>query len=164
MLSPQQAAASALEPFTGPCGEIYTPIDPVVVARQLGINVYSTKMAADVSGYVVKQADAAPDIFLNNEHSPVRQRFTCAHELGHYFAILNRGDKAPESYVFRRDRLASCGVDGDEIYANQFAANLLMPDHAVRELAGQGRDVIEIAREFHVSVEAASHRMKNLGL
>ncbi|KAA0096937.1 ImmA/IrrE family metallo-endopeptidase [Mycolicibacterium sp. P1-18] len=164
-LSPQAAATSALEPFTGPDEAVLTPIDPVVVARQLGINVYSSALPADVSGYIVKRAaSSAPDIFLNSEHSPVRQRFTCAHELGHYFAILNKGANAPDTYVFKRDALASCGIDNSEIYANQFAANLLMPESVVRDLVSQGLDVIEVARELHVSVDAMSHRMRNLGL
>lgn len=164
-LSPQAAAASALEPFSAPGGIIFTPIDPVVVARQLGINVYSSALPADVSGYIVKRnATSAPDIFLNSEHSPVRQRFTCAHELGHYFAMLDRGENAPDTYVFKRDGLASCGIDSSEIYANQFAANLLMPEKVVRDLVREGFDVIEIARELHVSVDAMTHRMRNLGL
>lgn len=164
-LNPQSAAASALEPFIGPNDTIFWPIDPVIVARQLGINVFSADLPADVSGYIVKRTESsAPDIFLNTEHSPVRQRFTCAHELGHYFAILNMGDRAPATYVFRRDALASCGTDGSEIYANQFAANLLMPEKVVRELAGSGLDVIEIARELHVSVDAMTLRLRNLGL
>ncbi|AAN12593.1 metallo-protease [Mycobacterium phage Che9c] len=164
-LTPQAAAASALEPFIGPDNIIFTPVDPVVVARQLGINVYSTALPADVSGYIVKRSpNSAPDIFLNSEHSPVRQRFTCAHELGHYFAILGKGENAPDTYVFKRDGLASCGIDGSEIYANQFAANLLMPERVMRELVRDGFDVIEIARELHVSVDAATLRMRNLGL
>lgn len=164
-LTAERAAVSALEPFTGPGGIIFTPIDPVVVARQLGINVYSKQLPADVSGYIVKRGPGtAPDIFLNSNHSPVRQRFTCAHELGHYFAILNRGDQAPAKYAFRRDSLSACGTDEDEIYANQFGANLLMPERVVRDLASQGLNVIEIARELHVSVDATTHRLRNLGL
>lgn len=164
-LSPQAAAASAMEPFMGPGDIIFTPIDPVVVARQLGINVFSSQLPADVSGYIVKrEANSAPDIFLNSEHSPVRQRFTCAHELGHYFAMLNKGERAPTTYVFKRDALASCGIDNSEIYANQFAANLLMPESVVRGLYRDGYDVIEMARELHVSVDAMKHRLDNLGL
>lgn len=163
-LTAEAAAASALEPFCGFDGTVLTPIDPVVIARQLGINVFSKPMPPNVSGYIVKRPHTAPDIFLNSEHSPVRQRFTCAHELGHYFAILSRGEDAPDSYAFRRDGLAACGTDSEEIYANRFAANLLMPDSVVRDLVRRGYDVIEMARDMHVSVEALNLRIRNLNL
>ncbi len=66
--------------------------------------------------------------------STVRQRFTIAHELGHFF--LHRAsstvfvDAAP---IFFRDESSSNGSQREEIEANAFAAELLMPEDAIRQ-------------------------------
>lgn len=157
-------AARALTVFNSGSPGSY-PIDPVMVARSLGINVYSAKLDNNVSGMIVK-ADPEGDvsILLNSEHASVRQRFTCAHELGHYFAIQQQADGATRTYIHKRDSLSACGVDGGEIYANQFAAELLMPETMVRALRELGTDVYDLASKFVVSLDAMVNRLKNLSL
>lgn len=70
----------------------------------------------------------------------------------------------PQSYYYKRDGLASCGVDADEIFANQFAAALLMPRDAVVDLHHQGFDRLGAAERLHVSMDAIGHRYANLGI
>lgn len=141
------------------------PVDPVVIARRLGINVYRVELPAGVSGYIVKRDPAsAPDIFVNSEHAPVRQRFTVAHELGHYFKRKGMGPEFNTRYALKRDRLASCGTDDEEIYANQFAAALLMPNDIVVNLADSGLTLIEMARQLRVSLESLEYRLQKLNL
>ncbi|WP_255785662.1 ImmA/IrrE family metallo-endopeptidase [Mycobacteroides abscessus] len=164
-LKPAEAAAQAvLNAVRTDDGVLALPIDPVVIARGLGINVYHAPMPASVSGYLIKKLTSGPDIFLNENHSPVRQRFTCAHELGHYRKMFESDALPPDQYFFKRDNLASCGIDDDEIYANQFAAELLMPRDAVTDLMAQGLERFEVARRLHVSPDALGHRLTNLRL
>ncbi|WP_058036865.1 ImmA/IrrE family metallo-endopeptidase [Rhodococcus sp. KB6] len=158
-----EAAALVLKELRGPDGRLAYPIDPVRIARDLGINVYSAKLENSLSGLIAKTSEVEPpEVFLNSEHAPVRQRFTCAHELGHYFH--NETDSGPglKTYVHRRDARSSCGTDVEEIYANQFAANLLMPEDVVKDLYAMYGNPVPVAMELEVSLEALNLRMKKL--
>jgi Zn-dependent peptidase ImmA (M78 family) len=142
------------------------PIDPVRIARKLGIEVVEAHLDASTSGALVKERERVPTIVLNATDSPNRKRFTCAHELGHYVRRTDGGDGegVEYEYVDRRDPLASTGTDPDEIYANQFAASLLMPAEHVRRLADEGLRDVQMAIRFDVSLEAMQYRLRNLGL
>mgnify|MGYP002757522574 FL=1 len=100
-------------------------------------------------------------IVVNSHDSAVRQRFTIAHELGHFYDTYRR--KLPRA---KKDRgsLASKGTDIEEVYANRFAAALLMPAKAVRAKFNVVPDVGALARIFNVSEQAMSNRLHNLGL
>lgn len=97
-------------------------------------------------------------IAVNKNHHPNRQRFTVAHELGHY--ILNHGNKEDTLY---RDKDGM--YEPDEIEANEFAAELLMPSGVLRHLIlEQGiANVTTLAQKFWVSEQAMLFRLKNLG-
>ena len=94
-----------------------------------------------------------------------RQRFTCAHELGH--AILHRTDMVDEKIAFRID-----GESTDkEIEANHFAASLLMPETYLSDffstlsLEKPLPDCVEeLAKHFQVSTQAMFYRLQNIGL
>ena len=59
--------------------------------------------------------------------------------------------------------MTSQGSDPEEIYANQFAASLLMPREKVEEMHGT-LNTAALAYEFGVSAEAMHYRLVNLGL
>lgn len=101
-------------------------------------------------------------ISLNGLDHPNRQRFTCAHEIGHYSSRRKSGED--ETFSDRRATLAGLGVSPEEIYANQFAAALLMPAHLVQRFRGEGLAVEKMARRFGTSVQAMELRIRNLGL
>lgn len=144
-------------------GVLTLPVDPVAVARRFGINVYSSDLRNDVAGILSKLGhDEGVDMFLNRNHGPTRQRFTAAHELGHYFHNATGPDH--DSFYFERADLARCGTDQDEIYANGFAACLLMPRPEVRDLVAEGYGIVELANAFHVSPDAMNYRLRNLSL
>lgn len=154
-------AQAVLEVYWGGYDICQTPVDPVIIARDLGINVYETRMPNDLSGCIVKEPERGPEIFVNSQHSPVRQRFTVAHELGHYFG---RGQIGKDEFYLRRDDLASSGTDPEEIYANAFAAELLAPEIVVRRLVGQGWNRLQIAKHLGISLESLGYRLITLGL
>ncbi|WP_052959708.1 ImmA/IrrE family metallo-endopeptidase [Pseudomonas lundensis] len=64
----------------------------------------------------------------------------------------------------KRDTSFNNYNDPDEIAANAFAANLLMPEDLVRDLYGSARNVQDLAEAFGVSSVAMTYRLKNLGM
>lgn len=146
-------------------GMLEIPIDPIALAKQLGIPVsYSRGLEEGVSGVIVKEPDEPkPRIILNDRDGGNRQRFTAAHEVGHYFSRLEDQD-SKYGYVDSRDDLSSSGKDPNERWANQFAAELLMPAFAVRKFFADGMSEARLAREFAVSEQAMHYRLRNLGL
>ncbi|WP_285026096.1 ImmA/IrrE family metallo-endopeptidase [Plantibacter sp. ME-Dv--P-122b] len=88
-----------------------------------------------------------------------RDRFTIAHEIGHYFLHYLQPDLKGPSRFGRGDRNRA------ETQANYFAASLLMPAEifrsAHRELGG---DAWKLADRFEVSPRSAEVRAQALGL
>lgn len=142
------------------------PIDPTIIAESLGVEVYKAQIPGDVSGMIRKEAGRAPQIYIDVDDPLVRRRFTCAHELGHYIRHLNspNGDDTEMAFIDYRGPLASRGVSDDEMYANAFAAALLMPEDAVRTMHSTGAPSYVLAQQFSVSPEAMGYRLQSLGL
>lgn len=126
-----------------------------------------------LSGMVHCHPNGGGVIGVNSKHSKTRQRFTIAHELGH---LLLHGDEEfhidEKRPLARRDEVSSQAVDAREIEANQFAAELLMPEALVREswdALGESdvevayeEAIEELARDYRVSSLAMTHRLTNL--
>lgn len=139
-----------------------TPVDPVAIARTAGLRVLEAELDKETLGALVKQPEQDPIILLNKRDGENRRRFTCAHELGHF---VRRSEEADEyTTVDLRNSASASGLDSEEIYANEFAASLLMPEDEVRKLVGEGMGDLEMAIRFKVSREAMQHRLVNLEL
>jgi Zn-dependent peptidase ImmA (M78 family) len=143
------------------------PVDKV--ARRQGFRLYYERLETDLSGFYVRNGDDRV-IGVNGHHPSVRQRFTIAHELGH--ALLE--GTAHHDRVFRfRDPRSSEGIDPEEVAANTFAAELLMPEEWITDrwtgLTSDGELTDEeaakqMAKEFGVSSQALTIRLSTLGL
>jgi len=149
--------------------DISLPVDPFRIADRMGVPVFRTILGPKLSGYLGVDAKGEPEIHVNEAHSIERNRFTCAHELGHYVDAVQRGlfPRTPEDGPlppFARDELATRGTSPSEIYANRYAAALLMPKSAVKTYIGEGMSSRELARRFRVSEQAMELRLKNLAL
>lgn len=147
----------------GDVGDCPLPVDPFHIAERLGLQVYKRALGADVSGMLAKRPGRDPEVYINAGDSLNRQRFSCAHEIGHYSKRVTGRDDDSWGYIDRRGPASSEGTDPEEIYANQFAAALLMPEHKVRELHGD-LDPAAMAVAFGVSLGAMKFRLDNLGL
>src|SRR5690349_7799213 len=82
------------------------PVDVNALARDLGLDVSIDVMGPDIAGKIVRdRSDKSPagySIYINGHDSHRRQRFTLAHEIGHY--ILHRdliGDGLIDSALYR---------------------------------------------------------------
>lgn len=147
------------------------PVSLDLVFNHLGL-VAQAKALGDASGVLVVEGGRGL-IGYNGQHSQVRQRFTMAHEVGHYalHAVGKPSSLFIDKTVFHRNDQSSEGVDKEEIEANQFAAALLMPKPLVEDaIAKHGfdlddeEDVNALARIFNVSTVAMSIRLQNLHL
>ena len=156
--SPRAAAAALLRQHWD--GRLQ--VDPQRIAQALGLRVIARGGPDEpdygYSGYFNAEGDA-PTIEYNRSESLVRRRFTIAHELGH-FALGHRSSPRDTPANFN-----TAVADGAERHANQFAAELLMPEHEVRIIIKSGRfaNVGELTRAFGVSQAAMIWRMKDLG-
>lgn len=137
------------------------PVDPFKISSELGTDVFQADLPEDVSGLARRVGPGRPAIYVERSDGMKRQRFTCAHELGH---LVDDEDRDVERIDRRRDTLSTKGIDKHEIFANEFAANLLMPQVAVRALRRRGMGVNAMAEFFGVSTVAMGHRIENLGL
>jgi Zn-dependent peptidase ImmA (M78 family) len=135
------------------------PVDPVSIARALGLSVFSAQLADDVFGMVVGSA-AGVDIYLDKDQPPARFRFSCAHEIGHY--VLRSAELA-EGKAFVDKRSDSGRGALDEVYANEFAGSLLMPEAALRAAVNERTSDFELMRRFDVSLDALKYRRLRLG-
>lgn len=156
----------------GDCGEISVPINVEVVAKHLGAQVHVDAFSDDLSGVLIRRKGQTATIAVNGSQSPLRRRFTIAHECGH-LALEHEGEVFVDKAVLnRRDSKSSLAVNEQEIQANQFAASLLMPreevvrymEHFLRSYNSHAVLVEMMASTFRVSKSAMEIRLVNLGL
>ncbi|MCT6902126.1 MAG: ImmA/IrrE family metallo-endopeptidase [Lactobacillus sp.] len=101
-------------------------------------------------------------IYLPNMTSPRRDRFTIAHELGHYFFhyVYPQFHNMKPSKKFGRG-----GHNRAETQANVFASAFLMPKSLFTKVFAEKKgDLQSVADAFLVSVPAASVRAQILNL
>lgn len=101
-------------------------------------------------------------VVLRSDESPARRRFTLAHEVGHWVCQVKEGHEAP--VYCRAADVAPTANRALEREANVFAAELLMPEPAVRTEFERAASAAELAGWFDVSEEAVSWRLYNVGL
>lgn len=144
------------------------PVDPVLLANKLNIRIYAGEFRdPDISGVMRKKGNET-EILIQSDHHPNRQRFTIAHEIGHYILHADKDELEKKDIIFRRSREFTI----EEEEANRFAAALLMPKKAIlKEIEEcnallQYKDILVdyLATKFRVSTQAMRIRLFNLGL
>lgn len=131
---------------------------------------YTTSLPENTSGIIVRTSPNSPARIYINSNEPIqRQRFTLAHEIGHY---IERQTLARDGNYSFHDRRESDNYDLHEFYADQFAGALLMPRDCIRKLCpdltnetseSDLRDFAHIvSEEFNVSFSAALKRLERL--
>jgi hypothetical protein len=139
------------------------PVDPIAIAEKCDITVRPAPSAKPgVSGLLLRHGTTFGILYSTAVSSAGFQRFSVAHELGHYFmpghvdAVLGLTGKVHES------RAASGSSDPYEQEADAFAAALLMPrvwfTSAIRK-SDDGLDGIEhLAGSCGTSLVATANR------
>lgn len=145
--------------------ELGAPDIPSLLAaavRHLGIDVIEGK-AETIDAMLVHIKPGKPVIAVNTRRSVYRQRFSLAHEIGHF--VLRHGNSVS---FFENSRSAGGGFafrpDARlEREANIFAAEFLMPKVALAREAHKFT-LSELASRYMVSMQAMEIRLKELGL
>lgn len=133
------------------------PVDVQGCAQAIGLPIYSLRLPPGVSGMLKRRPDGNFECYVDQTEPSVRQRFTAAHELGHF--VLHRdsiGETHEDNYRLRAQGM----TNWQETQANQFAADLLMPyDILDNAMASGTTSVSALARLFQVSEIAMSIRL-----
>lgn len=141
------------------------------LASRLDITVLRKDLDEEVSGFLIHK-DGRTTIAVNVNHVGKRQRFTIAHEIGHFrqHIEIGKNELFVDKVKFFRNEASSDGEHQKEIEANKFAAALLMPRELVhKEISLLDNEtslddqIISLADKFEVSRPAMGFRLVNLG-
>lgn len=169
----KRAIASYVNRLLYACDIEGPPVDVERIARHLSLTIAHEALPKTISGFLQRQPSGRATIVVNSNHLMGRQRFTIAHEIGHF--VL--GHYENEIYVdktyrvqFRSD--APEVSHPEEVQANTFAAALLMPKAMLREDVRQRAhgnniedDVIDtLMKRYGVSERALLIRLNTIGL
>jgi len=156
-------------------GIVQPPVPVEELVARMGIQLVYQPFDGELSGILYQEDDHAI-IAINLQNARVRQRFTIAHECGHY--VLHQRDRdlfidKPIQVQFRNE-LSSLAVNREEIAANRFAAALLMPRDWIMAEANRRLEqqphltdeglLAELTHLFEVSPRAMEYRLANLGI
>jgi Zn-dependent peptidase ImmA (M78 family) len=148
--------ASQLAPYM-----VNAPTDVARAADALGLKVYALELPKGISGILKHDRSySTPSeyvIFVDSKEPAVRQRFTAAHEIGHF--LLHRDSihgKVEDNYLLRAHGMSN----RQEVEANEFAADLLMPWQLINQAMDSGiTSVDDLANHFKVSRLAMGIRL-----
>lgn len=160
----ESKAAEILKRF----GVTESPVPAEVIARGLGAQITYEAFEGEISGMLLRDQETLV-IGVNSRHAPTRQRFTVAHEIGH---ILIHEGRPVFIDRFVRVNFRDGESGPEEIEANAFAAELLMPHTLIYAAADRvllrhpeytPEELVRVlARQFEVSPAAMQYRLINL--
>ena len=176
------------------------PVDPNSIAVKMGIEVYFAPIPGGLAGAILKtrkeeaqktgkeetqktDEDEVPKIFVDNNASTSRKRFTIAHEIGHCVKRFRDSDspnqKIPGHLGFSDKSMTSdekilggiMPIDSRtpdqsprELFADYFACCLLIPEDKVLEFINKGANIKDVATYFGVSAATMRNRLNDLGI
>lgn len=143
------------------------PVDVIKIANANDIKVYEGKLNKKISGAIRYDKDEDRfAILVNKNNVKTRQRFTIAHELGHYF-LHKEFLKSEEIHVDIMYRSAEKSDEEDkkrEKEVDYFAGALLMNRTLLKRLYKENNSIQDLADIFNVSVSAMTVRLDILEL
>ncbi|MCX6743115.1 MAG: ImmA/IrrE family metallo-endopeptidase [Candidatus Parcubacteria bacterium] len=135
------------------------PIPLEKVANFFTIKVVPYKnFPENISGTIVNE-DGFIAIGINSNKPITRQRFTIAHELGHFLLNHDIGSKLIDENFDKPINI--------EMEANDFAAELLMPRDFLKKDIEEKKfniNIPDLAKRYNVSEQAMSVRLLRTGL
>lgn len=118
------------------------PIDPTTVIKGYGIEIIETENQLGIEAY--SDLGEVPQITINTAFTfPARKRFTLAHELGHIIIPWHNGDvKCDTDKPYNRIGGKTL-LDTQELEANIFASELLMPHDWLTAQIGNSKQTFQ---------------------
>jgi len=141
------------------------PFDLREIVDWLGIELVYSRLPPSVRGFYLRSGTIAA-ILINSSDSGVVARWTLAHELAHHLNDLT-SDAAAAAAM-----LTDTHDDRWETACEHLAAELLMPEAAIRRLIGAPKpgipafrniEIRDFAYLFEVSSSAMRHRLQAMG-
>jgi Zn-dependent peptidase ImmA (M78 family) len=140
-----------------------TPIDVEFIAKQLGFEVHPFSFPDEISA-AIKTIGSLKVIGINDKHPKTRQRFSIAHELGHYLSGHEEFDEDKRAFVDPSKKFLNPQFRQEE-EADEFAAELLMPETLLtQDVLANHLDLPELAKKYEVSEQAMTIQLVNLKL
>ncbi|MBD3299731.1 MAG: ImmA/IrrE family metallo-endopeptidase [Candidatus Moranbacteria bacterium] len=142
------------------------PLPVIALAKDLGLQVFESKDLLDFESGTIRKENQKYIIYVNANHSPPRQRYTIAHEIGLFlmfdYKIQEKIDisKNLEAAVAPFDTKGN--VDERFLEAYKFAMDILLPEYTFLEKWHSSRTLDEIARFFAVPKEIVALRANSL--
>ncbi len=129
------------------------------LAEAFEARVFVVPLEPHLSGLVVKNQQEGARIYISHTDSPLRQRFTLAHEIGHLVDRLELANDDEYSFV---DHRQPGNYDLHEFFADEFAGELLMPAEEMLKLREDKVPEAVVADKFGVSIPAVRKRYQRL--
>ncbi|MDH5385533.1 MAG: XRE family transcriptional regulator, partial [Candidatus Aminicenantes bacterium] len=138
---------------------------PKILEEEMGIKIIFLPIDSDISGGSTIDEEFGMAVLVNAIDAPWRRNFDLAHE---FFHLITWENFVPEEIYQDKAR----GKSRVEQLADVFAASLLIPENEVRDEFEERTEkdsisylnLVDIARDFDVSIEALLWRLVNLGL
>lgn len=142
------------------------PIDPFAIAASRDITVEAKPDTINgVSGMLLRHGDFFGILYATHIQNEGFQRFSVAHELGHYFLDGHIDHVLPQDGI-HTSHAGFVSADPYELEADNFAAGLLMPKGPFKRAIGRrdpGLTVIEeMASDCQTSLTATAIRYAEL--
>lgn len=137
---------------------IEPPVDVYQLAVNSGLDIRIGLFPDDyrtVSGFINIE-NGSPVMYVNQDDASNRQKFTIAHELGHWLLHEDEIRTNPERAVLFRMAIGESNKDPIEQQANAFAAELLVPMDMFEKV--KFKSVKELAELFEVSQDVIGYR------
>lgn len=116
------------------------PIDPLKIATAREILVEAKDVDGGVSGMLLRNGTSFAIVYATHIKSAGFQRFSVAHELGHYFLPGHPEKLLPDASSVHMSRAGYASNDLYEREADDFAAGLLMPTQLIKNELGRRKD------------------------
>ncbi len=168
----QVSASSLIDILKNSDYQLEAPIniDKIIDILEIPVNKKPNFRKSKITG-IISMKNGSPEIWINPmmNQNKERERFTLAHELGHFmlhiapsFEDYDREDKDIE---FNRDS----NWDIQEMEANRFAAELLMPTEFIKQevknldpAENKENKLERLATTFNVSKQAIKYRLQSM--
>jgi Zn-dependent peptidase ImmA (M78 family) len=148
------------------CGITKPPVPVETIARKHDVELRYLPYEGQLSGMIVREGKRII-IGVNALHHLNRQRFTIAHELGHMILHTETPLFIDKQFIMARaDRKEGDDWIPEEIEANRFASELLVPTHFLRNDLddikldiGDESQIEGLAKRYKVSVTMMTIRI-----
>jgi len=144
--------------------------DIAKLIKEFGGEIERTYQSHDIGCYVVKE-NRGFKMYLNSTYNERKQRFLIASQLGHLVMHMYYLDDYVWQNIKNLDsRVYRFGHDQQELEANEFASEFLMPEKEFKEMtvkfAKENYDglIVNLSNYFKVSEKAILYRGHNLKL